>query len=90
MVLVLGAREWPIVLWSLDPEDWRYRNANTVYRRVIAGTQRGIVLLHDIHATTVAAVPRILPRLEAEPARAPVAVRDQAGERRDRDLGRGT
>lgn len=61
---LLGAREWPIILWSLDPQDWRDRNADTVYRRVIAGTQPGeIVLLHDIHATTVAAVPRILAEL---------------------------
>lgn len=64
VVGILGAREWPIILWSLDPEDWKDRNADTVYRRVLAGTQPGeIVLLHDIHATTVAAVPRILAAL---------------------------
>ncbi len=64
VVGILGAREWPIILWSLDPEDWKVRSADTVYRRVIAGTQPGeIVLLHDIHATTVAAVPRILAEL---------------------------
>ncbi len=62
---ILGAREWPIVLWDVDPEDWKYRNADTVYRRVISMTAPGsIVLLHDIHATTVAAVPRILAELE--------------------------
>lgn len=61
---ILGAREWPIILWSYDPEDWKVRDADTVYRRVVAGTRPGsIVLLHDIHATTVAAVPRILAEL---------------------------
>jgi peptidoglycan/xylan/chitin deacetylase (PgdA/CDA1 family) len=61
---ILGVREWPIVLWDVDPEDWKYKNADTVYRRVLARTAPGsIVLLHDIHATTVAAVPRILAEL---------------------------
>lgn len=64
VVGILGVREWPIVLWDVDPEDWRYKNADTVYRRVLARTAPGsIVLLHDIHATTVAAVPRILTAL---------------------------
>ncbi len=63
---VLGAREWPIILWSLDPEDWKDRNADTVYRRVVNATSPGeIVLLHDIHKTTVDAVPRILATLKA-------------------------
>lgn len=64
VVGILGLREWPIVLWDVDPEDWRYKHADTVYRRVLARTAPGsIVLLHDIHATTVAAVPRILAEL---------------------------
>ncbi|MBA3745635.1 MAG: polysaccharide deacetylase family protein [Sporichthya sp.] len=61
---ILGARQWPIILWDLDPEDWKDRDADTVYKRVVARTRPGsIVLLHDIHATTVAAVPRILATL---------------------------
>jgi peptidoglycan/xylan/chitin deacetylase (PgdA/CDA1 family) len=66
VVNILGAREWPIIQWSVDPEDWKDRNADTVYRRVVAGVHPGsIVLLHDIHPTTVAAVPRILATLKA-------------------------
>lgn len=61
---ILGAREWPIILWDVDPEDWKYKNADTVYKRVLSLTAPGsIVLLHDIHASTVAAVPRILAEL---------------------------
>lgn len=64
VVGILKAREWPIVQWSVDPEDWKDRDADVVYRRVIAQTRPGsIVLLHDIHPTTVAAVPRILATL---------------------------
>ena len=62
---ILGERDWPLIEWSVDPEDWKDRNADTVYRRVIAQTAPGsIVLLHDIHPTTVAAVPRILAELK--------------------------
>ncbi|MDR1775415.1 MAG: polysaccharide deacetylase family protein [Actinomycetes bacterium] len=43
-----------IIIWTVDPKDWRDRNANTVYKRVVTGTRSGsIVLLHDIHPTSV-------------------------------------
>jgi peptidoglycan/xylan/chitin deacetylase (PgdA/CDA1 family) len=62
---VLGQGDWPMILWSVDPQDWKDRNSDTVYHRVIAGTRPGsIVLMHDIHPTTVAAVPRILAELK--------------------------
>jgi peptidoglycan/xylan/chitin deacetylase (PgdA/CDA1 family) len=54
------------VLWSLDPLDWRDRNAERVERSVVAGARKNsIVLLHDIHPSTVAAMPGILRRLAA-------------------------
>jgi peptidoglycan/xylan/chitin deacetylase (PgdA/CDA1 family) len=55
----------PIILWSVDPKDWRDRNANTVYNRVMDGTRSGgIVLLHDIHPTSVDAAIRIMKSLK--------------------------
>jgi peptidoglycan/xylan/chitin deacetylase (PgdA/CDA1 family) len=55
----------PIILWSVDPKDWRDRNANTVYNRVMDGTKSGgIVLLHDIHPTSVDAAIKIMKALE--------------------------
>ena len=57
----------PIILWSLDPEDWRYRNADTVYQKVMSKAKDGdIILLHDIHETSVAAAARIIPALKAK------------------------
>jgi peptidoglycan/xylan/chitin deacetylase (PgdA/CDA1 family) len=57
----------PQILWEVDPLDWRDRNTATVQRRVIRGARRGdIVLMHDIHPTTVSAVPAILDRLSKE------------------------
>ena len=44
----------PIILWSVDPKDWRDRNADTVCQRIVKRTRSGsIVLLHDIHPTSV-------------------------------------
>jgi peptidoglycan/xylan/chitin deacetylase (PgdA/CDA1 family) len=55
------------VLWSLDSLDWQVRDSKKVERKVVAGTRNGaIVLMHDIHPTTVAAVPGIIKRLRAK------------------------
>lgn len=49
------------VLWSLNPVDWSDRNAENVKNYVLNNVASGdVVLLHDIHPTTMAAVPRIL------------------------------
>ncbi len=57
----------PLILWSVDPQDWRYRNANTVYNNVVSRAHNGaIILLHDIHGTSVDAVPRIISTLQAQ------------------------
>jgi len=54
------------VMWSLDPQDWKYRNANYVATQVIERVRPGaIILLHDIHPSTIDAVPRILDSLLA-------------------------
>lgn len=52
------------VYWSIDPQDWRYRNASTVTKHVVGrAANKKIVLLHDIHASTASAVERIIPQL---------------------------
>ncbi len=51
----------PQIMWSVDPEDWKDRDADIVAQRVLAETDAGeIVLLHDIHPTSVDAIPAIL------------------------------
>ena len=56
----------PIILWSVDPRDWADRNTTTVYNRVTSAVRSGaIILLHDIHPTTVAAVPKIITTLKS-------------------------
>lgn len=55
------------ILWDVDPLDWKDRNSATVARRIIAGARPGsIILSHDIHATTVAAMPEVFDALLAK------------------------
>lgn len=69
----------PVILWDVDPNDWRDRNSGTVRRRIANGMRPGsIVLMHDIHATTVAAVPGILDDAAAK-GLTPVTVSDLIG-----------
>lgn len=53
------------MLWDVDSLDWRHRDSREVTRRVLDQVRPGaVILLHDIHPTTVGAVPGILDGLE--------------------------
>lgn len=52
------------ILWSLDTLDWQDRNSALVTKRAARADPGDIVLMHDIHRTTVTAVPKLLDRLE--------------------------
>ena len=44
----------PLVYWSVDPQDWKYRNAETVKNHIVDDAFDGaIILVHDIHSTSV-------------------------------------
>jgi peptidoglycan/xylan/chitin deacetylase (PgdA/CDA1 family) len=63
----INAVGMPEIIWSVDPEDWKYRDSDYVADHVIRHADRGdIVLMHDIHQTTVNAVPRILDSLQSQ------------------------
>lgn len=58
---VENALPYPLILWNVDPDDWKDRNSDIVYQRVVSNTKPGsIVLSHDIYETTVDAYPRII------------------------------
>ncbi|MEU9174500.1 polysaccharide deacetylase family protein [Streptomyces sp. NPDC048420] len=64
---VRGATRLSAVMWTLDTEDWKYPDATKVAQSVISKVKRNdVVLLHDIHPTSVAAVPQILRTLSAQ------------------------
>lgn len=53
------------ILWSLDTMDWRDRDSLVVTQRAIRAARGSVVLMHDIHPTTVEAAPQVLERLTA-------------------------
>ncbi|RRD52757.1 hypothetical protein EII12_04065 [Buchananella hordeovulneris] len=55
----------PVVLWDVDTEDWKNRNVAETTKRAVTGVKPGsIILLHDIHPTSVDAVPGIIHKLQ--------------------------
>lgn len=54
----------PLVLWRVDPRDWEHHDSAYVADHITKHVRPGdVVLMHDIHATTVDAVPQILDTL---------------------------
>jgi hypothetical protein len=54
------------IIWDVDPLDWKNRKAQAVKDRILAQTKSGsIILCHDIHGTTVDAMPATLDELKA-------------------------
>lgn len=50
--------------WSLDTQDWKYRDAEKVYNSVVDNIRDGdIVLMHEIYDTTAEAFEKIVPEL---------------------------
>lgn len=55
---------YPTLLWSVDPLDWQRPGSSVVANRIIRNTHPGaIVLAHDLHASTVSAMPKALDEL---------------------------
>jgi peptidoglycan/xylan/chitin deacetylase (PgdA/CDA1 family) len=58
---------YEIILWEVDPLDWKNPGPNVVSSRILKETRPGsIVLAHDIHAQTIQAMPATLTELEAK------------------------
>lgn len=54
----------PLAYWSVDTEDWKSKNADSIYNRIMSGVYDGsIILMHDIYSTTADAVERAVPAL---------------------------
>lgn len=54
----------PLYYWSLDTQDWKYRDADRVYKAVINNVEDGdIILMHEIYDSTAEAVERMVPKL---------------------------
>jgi len=56
-----------IILWNVDPQDWKRPGIDLVVERVVSGAKPGaVILLHDIHRETAEALPSILTSLLAK------------------------
>jgi len=65
--LMLQEFGYPTILWSVDPEDWKRPGASVVTSRLVNGASPGgILLVHDLHAPTVDAMPSTLDQLLAQ------------------------
>jgi len=63
------SQEWgfKIILWEVDPLDWKNPGVSVVASRIIAATRPGyIILSHDIHEQTVEAMPEVFDTLLAK------------------------
>jgi peptidoglycan/xylan/chitin deacetylase (PgdA/CDA1 family) len=58
---------YKIVLWDVDPLDWRRPGPNVVCNRIVKMARAGsIILAHDIHPGTIDAMSCVLDQLEAK------------------------
>ena len=59
-----AAAKWagsPLILWSVDPEDWKDKDVDRIVAAVVEHVRDGdIILLHDIYSSSVEAALRIV------------------------------
>ena len=62
---VLKKRGEPAIMWDVDTEDWKNRNTSITTTRALSTARKGsIILVHDIHRSTVAATPGVIKALK--------------------------
>ena len=72
--LTTAQRKWvhetlgfQIILWDVDPDDWKRPGPAIVEKRILDGTRNGsIILSHDIHPGTIEAMPSTFDTLLAK------------------------
>ena len=55
----------PYILWSNDTKDWKLKDANKIYEKVINEVSDGdIILMHETYLPSVTALDMIIPKLQ--------------------------
>lgn len=63
---VAGAKQMPILQWSVDPQDWALHDAAVIKNRVTETVRDGdVILLHDMSTSSVQAALAIVDTLQA-------------------------
>ncbi len=58
-------KEYPLILWNIDSLDWKSRDESKIVPLVMEHVEDAdIILLHDIHATTIPALEKIVSQLD--------------------------
>lgn len=60
---VKAAAPNPLIMWSVDTLDWKTKNVESTVKSVNSATDGDIVLMHDIHKTSVEAAIQVIPQL---------------------------
>ena len=56
-----------LITWSVDPEDWKYRDSGQITKSVLASVQSGdVILMHDIYDSSVDAALEIVDALQRQ------------------------
>lgn len=64
---VMSLLSSPVILWSIDTEDWKTRDANSTIANVQANVYDGaIILMHDIYSQTADAAVSIIEWLDSQ------------------------
>lgn len=57
----------PIILWSVDTLDWKHRDADYVYHKILSCAKNGsIVLMHDMYKTSIDGALRAVDALQEQ------------------------
>lgn len=65
--VVKSRSHMPIVRWDIDPQDWEYRDAGLIAQNLVAHARPGgIILLHDIYPSTLAALEQSIQQLKGQ------------------------
>ena len=61
------ATDMTVVLWSVDPLDWKLQNTNKVVKKIVKSAEPGdIILLHDVFPTSVQAALEVVDTLKKQ------------------------
>ncbi len=60
---VRASVKYPLILWSIDTEDWKTRDTASTVAAAIEAIDGDIVLMHDVREDTAAAAEQIIPAL---------------------------
>ena len=59
--------KYPLIMWSLDTEDWKLKDAAKISEAILTQVKDGdIILMHDIHDFTMEAMKTVIPELVEE------------------------